>query len=90
MKIKNNKKKSLLFLGVILTGLIFMFCFPLTSHALEENKRVLFISSYSESFPTVPQQIKGIQSALDENVTLEIVVHGYKKTGYTRKQTIIL
>ncbi|WP_373484173.1 EAL domain-containing protein [Acetobacterium sp.] len=72
MKIKNNKNKNLLMLGIIFTGLIFMICFPLTSQALDNSKRVLFISSYSESFPTVPQQIKGIQSALAENITMEI------------------
>ena len=35
------------------------------------NRRVLFISSYSYAWETVPEQIKGIQEALSENVDLE-------------------
>lgn len=72
MKIKKSHKIFLVIWGIIVTTLIFMLDFPLVSQALNENRRVLFISSYSESFPTVPQQIKGIQSALDKNVSLEI------------------
>lgn len=42
-------------------------------YASEERKRVLFISSYSESFITVPDQIKGIKAVLDEHdITLDI------------------
>ena len=37
-----------------------------------ETYRVLFISSYSYTWPTVPLQMQGIQSALDENVTLDV------------------
>lgn len=58
--------------GVVFTSLVLLFYFPMIGHALNENKRVLFISSYSENFPTVPLQIKGIQSALDEKVSLDI------------------
>ena len=38
----------------------------------DENKQVLFISSYSYSWSTVPLQIQGIQSSLGENVSLDI------------------
>lgn len=34
-------------------------------HAFDQPKSVLFISSYSESFVIVPQQIQGIRSAFD-------------------------
>lgn len=34
--------------------------------------RVLFISSYSYAWPTVPQQLAGIQSALSEDVSLTV------------------
>jgi diguanylate cyclase (GGDEF)-like protein len=72
MKIEISKKKNLLFYRIIFIVFIFMLCFSMASAALGQNKRVLFISSYSESFPSVPQQTKGIVSALDKDVTLEI------------------
>ncbi len=37
----------------------------------EEEKRILFISSYSYSWPSVPFQIEGIQSALSSEINLE-------------------
>ena len=42
-----------------------------TVSAKEEEKKVLFISSYAYSWPSVPYQIAGIESALEENVELE-------------------
>lgn len=40
---------------------------------LEEEKKVLFISSYSQDFLTVPDQIKGIESIFDqENIEFDI------------------
>ena len=38
----------------------------------DSNYKILFISSYSYSWPTVPLQIEGIQSALDDTVNLDI------------------
>ena len=38
----------------------------------DKNYDILFISSYSYSWPTVPLQIEGIQSALDDTVNLDI------------------
>ena len=71
--IRKTSRTSMQLIGaIIFAGLVLLLCFPLTSQALEQNKRVLFISSYSESFPSVPQQIKGIEAALDDDVTLEI------------------
>ncbi len=47
--------------------------FRTISFAEEDKKDVLFISSYSESFLTVPEQIKGIQSVFNgTDVKLEI------------------
>ncbi len=37
-----------------------------------DGRRVLFISSYSYTWPTVPLQIEGIESVLPENLTLDI------------------
>lgn len=38
----------------------------------KDNYRVLFISSYSYTWDTVPLQIKGIESVLERNVTLDV------------------
>mgnify|MGYP001167343669 CR=1 FL=1 len=45
--------------GVLLQGNVY---------AAEKQKKVLFISSYSLSYPTVSQQIAGIKEGLDEDV----------------------
>lgn len=72
MKNRKIRPKNWSVLGIIFIALICLTCFPLNSQAFDAHKQVLFISSYSESFPTVPQQIEGIRSALDGNVSLEI------------------
>lgn len=38
----------------------------------DQNVSMLFISSYSYTWPTVPLQLEGIQSALDDTVTLDV------------------
>lgn len=38
----------------------------------DNNYNILFISSYSYSWPTVPLQIEGIQSVMDDSVNLQI------------------
>ena len=43
---------------------------PVASIAEQSDKHVLFISSYSVEDPTVTEQVKGIQSGLDNNVYL--------------------
>lgn len=40
--------------------------------ATAENPRVLFLSSYSYAWPTVPQQLEGIQSELADEVALTV------------------
>ena len=51
--------------GFFLVFVLFILMFmqqKCSVYASEEIKNVLYISSYSESFPTVPEQLKGIQS----------------------------
>lgn len=49
---------------------VFLFALGMDVHA-EEQKRVLFISSYSYGWETVPQQIEGIQEAFEGEVAIE-------------------
>ncbi len=51
----------------------------------EEDKRVLFISSYSASFPSIPEQIQGIQSIFDENGVLFDIEFMDTKRLYTEE-----
>lgn len=84
MKAYFNLKKVL---GSILVFFLFFTCFKIKPFVYADGyeklegfvaekaskKRVLFISSYSPSFVTFFEQIKGIKSQLDENeVTLDI------------------
>lgn len=60
---------------MMLNGIIlFLYCYCVPVCAQEEAglHRVLFISSYSYTWPTVPLQVEGIRSALDQNVELDI------------------
>ena len=60
---------------MMLNGIIlFLYCYCVPVCAQEEAglHRVLFISSYSYTWPTVPLQVEGIRSALDHNVELDI------------------
>ena len=57
----------LLVMGILLGG---VFCRMITT-AKEAEKRILFISSYSYSWPSVPYQIAGIKSALKDNINLK-------------------
>ncbi len=69
-KMKKWRKNSLfilLFTACLLGGILGR----TFADADEMEKRVLFISSYSYSWPSVPYQITGIQSALEDNVNLE-------------------
>ncbi len=52
-------------LAFSLCVLLFCFLLSFSSSAAGNNKRVLFISSYSESFLSVPDQINGIKSVLE-------------------------
>lgn len=62
---------GLLILGLCVSGAIGVNVKEIVGAA--DNKRVLFISSYSESFPTVPEQIEGIQSVfVPNNIKLDI------------------
>ncbi|MFA9378704.1 MAG: EAL domain-containing protein [Lachnotalea sp.] len=55
---------------LLLIGFVFVICFVHFDKVYAskiEKKNVLFISSYSESFITVPDQLKGLQSVFDNN-----------------------
>ncbi|NTV79052.1 MAG: hypothetical protein HGA25_07950 [Clostridiales bacterium] len=75
-RIKNIMK--LVFISVLCITVIVLY--KISDHtmmvkAAEEatERRILFISSYSESFITVPAQIKGLESVfVEKNVKLEI------------------
>lgn len=60
----SGRKQILIALTVLLTG---MLLFPVyAKESFQDKPNVLFISSYNLSFPTIPLQIKGIQSVLTE------------------------
>ena len=78
-KSKNVKKetiKSDLKVTLLIIISVFLACLlaaPAFLVRAAEEKTVLFISSYSESFVSVPAQIAGIQSVFDEQqINLEI------------------
>jgi signal transduction histidine kinase len=53
--------------------LVFLFLFCLSDSLFAQKKRVLFLSSYNHSFPTVIKQIQGIESVLlHDEVLLDI------------------
>jgi len=55
-----------------LAAIIFLFgCCAAGVSAKTEEKRVLFISSYSYSWETVPEQMEGIKEVLGENAILD-------------------
>ena len=71
--------------------------YPMSSQAKSEsqtkdieNHRVLFISSYSYSWSTVPLQIEGIQSELESSVTLDIEFMDTKKIKMKMAEQITL
>lgn len=72
---KKNGLTGILFRTAFLTALLLLL-FGLMETPLQakgnEDKRVLFISSYSYSWETVPLQIKGIQAGLGNEVTLDV------------------
>lgn len=69
--IKKRRKDGKRILKVVV-GLFFMILAGAASASAEtQEKRVLFISSYSLAWETVPEQIAGIQAALSEDVNLD-------------------
>ncbi len=60
----------------IVIAINFLICFDVNSHvafSMEEDRHVLFISSYNENFPSVPEQIKGIKDVFAPlNIHLDI------------------
>ncbi|MEG0806002.1 MAG: ABC transporter substrate binding protein [Lachnospiraceae bacterium] len=67
------RKKVTICTAFLLSVIIFLLLpIEINADGANEGKRVLFISSYSYTWSTVPLQIKGIQAGLDEAVTLDI------------------
>ncbi|BCJ95562.1 diguanylate cyclase [Anaerocolumna cellulosilytica] len=74
---ENGKQRRLDF--ICMTGFMIVFASLLMIllmprvYAWEERKRVLYISSYNENFPSVPEQIDGIRNVLEpEGVHLDL------------------
>lgn len=65
--IPQGKQVSYTFFLTLLVSLFF----STNALAQDTQPRVLFISSYSYAWETVPEQINGIQQALDEDVQLD-------------------
>lgn len=68
-----TKKKTGMKRIIQLTGclVIFLLAASVSASADSQENRVLFISSYSYAWETVPEQIAGIQEALSEDVNLD-------------------
>lgn len=66
----NFKEKT----GIIIAFVgLFIILLTTRTYAREENKRVLYISSYNENFLSVPDQIEGIRSVLEpEKIQLDL------------------
>jgi len=66
------RKCRILFGGIFVLISMVLMCVNI-SYAEEKDKYVLFISSYSEDFITIPDQKEGISKILDEeNINLHI------------------
>nr|WP_320026237.1 ABC transporter substrate binding protein [uncultured Acetobacterium sp.] len=74
MRVKRKIKKSQ-FLSILAGFIFILFIFFVQTwkiQAKDESKKILFISSYNESYATVPDQIRGLQSVLGDKVMLDI------------------
>ncbi len=70
-RLKYVRRWILLLSSLLIFGIIKYF--PLRAHGNLLDKRVLFISAYTQSFVTVPEQIKGIQNIFrDQAIELDI------------------
>ena len=74
---KQKKKYRKTIVLSALTAMLFCCSLAVSANAdkpadTDKNYDILFISSYSYSWPTVPLQIEGIQSAIDDTVNLDI------------------
>ena len=70
--------KAILFIIIMISAVSSMSLLYKSVYAQEENqhkyaakKRVLFISSYSYAWETVPEQIAGIKEVLNEDVVID-------------------
>ncbi len=74
---KNRSNKGPVLCGLVVLLLLFSFLGQVQGAAgkmpLESSKHVLFISSYSLGWESVPEQIKGLKQALDPVASMESV-----------------
>lgn len=83
----HRRMKIILLLSVVI--LIHLFKPKHFVFASEDKMRVLFISSYSESFLVVPDQVKGIKTILDENdILLDIEYMDTKRLDNSENKSL--
>ncbi len=69
-KLSHIFQKSFLFFACLLFAFVL---FPASNSMATDSSNVLFICSYSESFLSVPEQIRGVKSVLDPlNISVDI------------------
>jgi len=86
---KNTKllNNSIAKIKVFLMALVIFFVnfVPFSSHVVASNNsapRVLFISSYSYAWSSVPTQIKGLSETLGENINIDYLFMNTKNISY--------
>lgn len=87
MEKRNHKIFTVWMLIVLLAGTSFHL-FTMRVQAAGENKRVLFISSYSYGWSTVQLQIEGIKDGLGRNVTLDYEFMDTKRVNDERSMQL--
>lgn len=88
MRVKSKIEKShgiMIITGLLLSILIFIIL-PPTIQGKDEGKKVLFISSYSESYAPVLDHIKGMRSVFGNNVSLDIEYMDTKRLDTTENK----
>lgn len=78
-----NRIRNIIFLMVFILASVLQFL-TTSAYAEETIKRVLFISSYSYSWTTVPQQIAGLQEALGDDYIINYEFMDTKNTIYNK------
>lgn len=76
-----TKWRNILIRVLLLSMCFFMYTPCLAEEYIQEDKRVLFISSYS--WATVPKQIEGLQSALGDSYIINYEFMDTKNTVYS-------
>ena len=89
--------KAILFIIIMISAVSSMSLLYKSVYAQEENqhkyaakKRVLFISSYSYAWETVPEQIAGIKEVLNEDVVIDYKFMDSKNIGISLNNVSLL